>query len=29
MESESGDMCGGFGNLAQQGFLTPFPAREP
>jgi len=22
-------MCGGFGSLAQQGFLTPFPAREP
>ena len=29
MQSESGDMCGGFGNLAVQGFLAPFPAREP
>ena len=28
MQSESGDMCGGFGSLAQQGFLTLFPARE-
>ena len=28
MKSESGDMCGGFGSLAQQGFLTLFPARE-
>ena len=28
MQSESGDMCGGFGSLAQQGFLTAFPARE-
>ena len=29
MQSESGDMCGGFGNLAAQGFLALFPAREP
>ena len=29
MQSESGDMCGGFGSLAQQGFLAPFSAREP
>ena len=29
MQSESGDMCGGFGSLALQGFLAPFPAREP
>ncbi len=29
MQSESGDMCGGFGSLAVQGFLAPFPAREP
>ena len=29
MESESGDMCGGFGSLAEQGFLALFPAREP
>ena len=28
MQSESGDMFGGFGSLAQQGFLTLFPARE-
>ena len=28
MQSESGDMCGGFGSLAQQGFLALFPARE-
>ena len=28
MNSESSDMRGGFGSLAQQGFLTPFPARE-
>ena len=26
---DSGDMCGGFGSLAVQGFLAPFPAREP
>ena len=26
---ESGDMRGGFVRLAQQGFLTLFPAREP
>ena len=26
---ESGDMRGGFVSLAQQGFLTLFPAREP
>ena len=29
MQSESGDMCGGFGSLAVQGFLALFPAREP
>ena len=29
MQSESGDMYGGFGNLAVQGFLALFPAREP
>ncbi len=29
MQSESGDMCGGFESLAVQGFLAPFPAREP
>ena len=29
VKSESSDMCGGFGSLARQGFLTPFPAREP
>ena len=29
MQSESGDTCGGFGSLALQGFLAPFPAREP
>ena len=29
IQSESGDMCGGFGGLASQGFLTAFPAREP
>ena len=28
MQSESGDMCGGFGILAVQGFLALFPARE-
>ncbi len=28
MQSESGDMCGGFGPLAVQGFLALFPARE-
>ena len=25
--SESSDMCGGFGSLAQQGFLARFPGR--
>ncbi len=29
MKSEPSDMRGGFGSLAKQGFLTPFPAREP
>ena len=28
VSSESGDMCGGFGTLAVQGFLALFPARE-
>ena len=28
MQSESGDLCGGFGTLAVQGFLALFPARE-
>ena len=28
MKSESGDMRGGFGSLAAQGFLAVFPARE-
>ena len=27
MKSESSDMCGGFGSLAQQGFLARFPGR--
>ena len=27
-KSEASDMCGGFGSLAQQGFLTPFTGRE-
>ena len=29
MESEPGDMCGGFGSLAQQGFPARFPGRAP
>ncbi len=28
MESEPGDMCGGFGSLAQQGFPARFPGRS-
>ena len=29
IQSEPGDMCGGFGSLAQQGFPARFPGRAP